>query len=228
MAVPKHIGIILDGNRRFAKRLMLKPWKGHEWGAKKVEKLFDWCIEYKIKELTVYAFSIENFNRPKEEFDYLMDVFKKEFDKMKDDPRLEKYSIRVRFIGRLTMLPEDIQEKMKVIMEKTKKNNKFFINFALAYGGRQEIIDAVKELLKNKDLDVNKLNEEMFSKHLYLESEPDLIIRTGGEKRSSNFLTWQSSYSEFIFLDKLWPEFEKEDFINCINEYSKRERRFGR
>lgn len=227
MSVPKHVGIILDGNRRFAKRLMLKPWKGHEWGAAKVEKLFDWCKELGVKELTLYALSIENFNRPKEEFDYLMNVFRKEFDRLKDDKRLDEDGIRVRFIGRLSMLPKDIQEKMDFIVKKTKDNKNYFMNFALAYGGRQEIIDAVKRLW-NENLDVKKLNEEMFSKYLYLESNPDLIIRTGGEKRTSNFLIWQGSYAELMFLDKLWPEFEKEDFIKCLEEFSKRERRFGR
>lgn len=226
--VPKHVGLILDGNRRFAKRLMIKPWKGHEWGAKKVEKLFDWCKELGVKELTLYALSIENLtNRPKEELNFLMDIFRKEFDKLKNDERLEKDNVRIRFIGRLNLLPEDIQKTMKSIMDKTKKNNKFFVNFALAYGGRQEVIDAVKRLWR-ENIDVNKLNEEMFSKYLYLEGNPDIIIRTGGEKRTSNFLIWQGSYSELMFIDKLWPEFGKEDFVKCIEEFSKRERRFGK
>lgn len=228
MSIPKHVGLILDGNRRFAKRLMVKPWKGHEWGAKKVEKLFDWCKELNVEELTLYALSIENLtSRPKEELDFLMDVFRKEFDKLKDDERLEKDKIRIRFIGRLNLLPEDIQEKMKFIMEKTKNNDGFFVNFALAYGGRQEVIDAVKRLWR-ENIDINKLNEEMFSKYLYLEENPDMIIRTGGEKRTSNFLIWQGSYSELMFIDKLWPEFEKEDFVKCIEEFSRRERRFGK
>ena len=229
--VPKHLAIILDGNRRFAKRLMIKSFKAHEWGAKKVEELFDWCKEFKIKELTLYAFSIENFNRPKEEFDYLMNVFRNEFDKLKTDPRLEKDKVKIRFIGRIQMFPKDIQEKMHSLMEKTKDNNKFIINFAMAYGGRAEIIDAVKEIaahVKHKNLDVYKINEKLFSKFLYLNSEPDLIIRTS-ESRLSGFLPWQSTYSEIIFLpDLLWPEFEKKHFIESIEEYSNRKRRFGR
>src|SRR3989344_6419498 len=229
--VPKHLAIILDGNRRFAKRLMIKSFKAHEWGAKKVEKLFDWCKEFKIKELTLYAFSIENFNRPKEEFDYLMNVFRNEFDKLKNDSKLEKDKVKIRFIGRIQMFPKDIQEKMHSLMEKTKDNNKFIINFAMAYGGRAEIIDAVKELaahVKHKNLDVYKINEKLFSKFLYLNSEPDLIIRTS-ESRLSGFLPWQSTYSEIIFLpDLLWPEFEKKDFVRCINEFQKRQRRYGK
>lgn len=225
MTVPKHIGLILDGNRRFAKRLMAKPWKGHEWGAEKVKKLLDWSKELDIGEITLYALSIENMGRPKVEFDYLMDLFRKEFDELKKDKRLKE--VKLRFIGRLSMMPEDIQEKMNILMEETKNNKGVIVNFAIAYGGRQEVIDAVKKLWDEK-IDVKEINEEMFAKHLYLEDNPDLIIRTGGEKRTSNFLIWQGSYSELIFLDKLWPDFEKEDFEACIKEYSERERRFGR
>ena len=135
--VPKHVGIILDGNRRFSRRLMMKPWKGHEWGAKKVEKLFDWCEELGIKELTLYTFSVENFTkRPKEEFDYLMNIFRKEFDKLKEDKRLDENKIRINFIGRIWMFPKDIQEKMGFLMEKTKNYNDYIVNFAMAYGGR--------------------------------------------------------------------------------------------
>ena len=148
MTVPKHVGIIIDGNRRFAKQLMLKPWKGHEWGARKVEALFDWCQEAGVKELTLYAFSVENFDRPKAEFDYIMKVFKKEFTDLLNDERLDKEKIRVNFIGRLKMFPEGHQKLFKEIMEKTKDNNNFTINFAMAYGGRAEIIDATRKIAK--------------------------------------------------------------------------------
>jgi tritrans,polycis-undecaprenyl-diphosphate synthase [geranylgeranyl-diphosphate specific] len=231
MNVPKHIGIILDGNRRFAKRLMAKPWKGHEWGAKKVEKLLEWCKDFNIKELTLYAFSLQNFNRPKKEFDYLMDIFRKEFNNLKQDKRLHENKIKIRFIGRINLFPKDIQKIMKEIMELTKNYNNYTINFAMAYGGREEVIDAVKKIaeqVKENKININKINEEVFDKNLYLDSEPDLIIRTGGEKRTSNFLIWQSSYSEWFFLEKMWPEFEKEDLGQVIKEFNKRERRFGR
>ncbi len=227
--VPKHIGIVMDGNRRFAKRLMLKPYKGHEWGAKKVEKIVDWCLEKNVKELTLYALSLENFNRPKQEFGYLMNLFRKEFENFKTNPKLR--FTKVNFIGRIKMFPEDIQETMNYLMKKTKDNNKFILNFAMAYGGRAEVIDAIKKLakdIKNNKLDINKINEESFGKNLYMNDEPDLIIRTGGEKRTSNFLIWQSYYAEWAFLDILFPEFEKEDFLKCLEDYSKRERRFGR
>jgi len=229
--VPKHIGIILDGNRRFARRLMLKPWKGHEWGAKKLEKLFGWCKELGIKELTLYCFSLENFNRPKQEFDYLMDIFRKEFERCKNDKRIHENKIRINVIGRTWLLPKDVQEKIREIMEMTKNYNDYVVNFALGYSGRAEVIDAVKKIaeqVKKGEFNINKINEQTFKDYLYLPSEPDLIIRTGGEKRTSNFLIWQSSYSEWLFLDKMWPEFEREDLINAIKDFNKRERRFGK
>ena len=230
LKVPRHVAIVLDGNRRFAKKLMLKPWKGHEWGAKKVERLFDWCEELGIKELTLYAFSLENFNRPKEEFNYLMNLFKKSLSKLEEDPRIKKNKIKITFIGRIWMFPKELQELMNRLMEKTKKFTKYKINIAMAYSGRAEIIDAVKRLsqdIKNGKLSIEDLNEKVFKKNLYLESEPDLIIRTGGEKRISGFLLWQGSYAEFVFIDKMWPEFEKNDLVLAIKEYGRRERRFG-
>src|SRR3989344_187137 len=227
--VPRHIALILDGNRRFAKRLMLKPNKGHKWGAKKVDRLFDWCKELNIKELTLYVLSLENFNRPKYEFNYLMDLFRNEFDRLRNDSRLNE--VKINFIGRIWMFPKDIQETMSYLMNKTKNNRKFILNFAMAYGGRAEVIDAIKKLakdIKNKKVNIDKINEKTFSKNLYLDDEPDLIIRTGGEHRTSNFLIWQSYYSEWVFLDVLWPEFSKKDFVKCLDDYAKRERRVGK
>ena len=229
--VPKHIGIIMDGNRRFAKRLMLKPWMGHEWGAKKLSKVLDWLQELGVHELTLYAFSVQNFNRPKQEFDYLMALFKKEFAELKEDPRLEKQGIRINIIGRIGMFPEDVQDKMRAIMEKTKKHDKYIINFAMAYGGREEVMDAVMKIaqqVKEGKLDISKINDEVFAEHLYMKDEPELIIRTGGEHRTSNFLLWQGNYAEWFFIEKMWPDVEKEDFVQIIEEYQQRERRFGR
>ncbi len=229
--VPHHIGIIMDGNRRFSKRLMLKPWKGHEWGAKKVIKVMEWCRELGIRELTLYSFSIQNFNRPKEEFDYLMSIFKKNFEKLRHDTRLEKFGIRINVIGRLWMFPKEIQEKMEQVMERTRHNKNYIVNFAMAYGGREEVIDATRriaEQVKNGKLDIEKINEETFSRNLYFSDEPDLIIRTGGERRTSNFLAFQSAYSEWLFIDKMWPEFSKHDFKRAIKDFVARDRRFGR
>ncbi len=234
MTVPRHIGVILDGNRRFAKRLMLKPWKGHEWGAEKFRKFTDWCFELGAEEITAYVFSIQNFNRPKEEFDYIMKVFKKEAeellkpDKLKD---MAEKGIRINFIGRQWMLPKELQELQNKVMEATKENKQRRINFAMAYGGREEIIDAVQKIAleaQKGTLEPAKINEELFGKNLWLDSNPDIVIRTGGEQRTSNFLPWQATYSELMFIDKLWPELEKEDVLACIEEYKQRERRFGR
>ncbi len=232
--VPKHIGVILDGNRRFAKRLMLKPWKGHEWGAEKFRKFTDWCHELGIEEITAYVFSVQNFDRPKEEFEYIMKVFRAEFEHLLQPEELEKMrknGVRVNFIGRQWMLPKDVQELQNKVMEATKNNSPRRINFAMAYGGREEIIDAVQKIAaeaKEGTIDPAKIDEKEIGKHLWLDSAPDLVLRTGGEQRSSNFLTWQSTYSELIFIEKLWPEIEKEDLIACIEEYNSRGRRFGK
>ena len=211
--VPKHVGIILDGNRRFAKRLMIKPWKGHEWGAEKVEKVLEWGNELGVRELTLYTLSLENFNRPKTEFNYLMDLFKKEFKRLSKDPQLQEKEIRINFIGRLWMLDEELQQILKGISNKTKNNSKFTVNFAIAYGGRQEVVDAtikIAEQVKSGELDISKINEETFLNNLWSSSEPDLIIRTGGEIRTSNFLNFQAAYSEWIFLEIEWIFFEIE------------------
>jgi tritrans,polycis-undecaprenyl-diphosphate synthase [geranylgeranyl-diphosphate specific] len=219
-----HLAIVLDGNRRFAKKLMMQPWKGHEYGAQKIETLFEWIKEFGIKELTLYCFSLENFNRPKEEFSYLINIFKSEFSKLLEDARVHENKIRIHFSGKLELFDQELQDIMMRVTEKTKDYSNYIINFALGYGGRQEIIEAANKLAKAG----KEINEENLMKHLWIKSEPDLIIRTGGEKRTSNFLMWQSAYSEWIFLDKMWPEFTKEDLITCINEFKKRERRFGK
>src|SRR3989344_3077773 len=232
--VPRHIGIILDGNRRFAKRLMLKPWKGHEWGAEKFRTFLEWCFDLGIDEITAYVFSIQNFQRPKEEFDFLMNIFKQEAQRLLTPEKLDELKKRettIHYIGRLWMLPSDLQELAHKIMDLTKNNGKRAINFAMAYGGREEILDAVRRIAeesKEGTIEPSKIDEKIISKHLWLESAPDMIIRTGGEKRTSNFLPWQGTYSELFFLEKYWPEIEKEDLVACINEFSERERRFGK
>lgn len=223
----KHLAIIIDGNRRFAKRLMLEPWKGHEYGKKKIEALFEWCKELDIRELTIYSFSMQNFNRPKEEFDYLMKLMREAFQEFISDERIEKYGLRINIIGRYKLFPKEFVEVLDKIIEKTKHNSNYIINFALAYGGREEIIDAIKKIVEEKPKP-DAITEEYVANHLYMHSDPDLIIRTGGEKRMSNFLPWQSVYSELFFTDKTWPEFEKDDLQKIIDEFSKRERRYGK
>jgi len=228
---PKHIAIILDGNRRYAKKLGLQPWKGHEFGVKKLNELLEWCRELGIRELTLYAFSTENFKRARQEKDFLFSIFKKEFSSMKHRKDIFDNKIRINVVGRLEMFPKGIRKAMLDIMQKTRKHNRFVVNFAMAYGGRQEIADSVKkiaQLIKNNKISPNNINENTITKNLYLQSEPDMVIRPGGEVRTSNFLMWQSAYSEWFFTDKLWPEFTKKDLIKYIGEFSKRERRFGK
>jgi len=231
--VPRHIGVILDGNRRFAKKLMLKPWMGHEWGAKKFWTFLDWCRELGVEEVTAYTFSVQNFNRPKDEFDYIMKLIVREFEDIKKQgyAKFNEDGVRVNFIGRTWMFPESVQQAFREITDATKNNAKYQVNFAMAYGGREEVIDAVKKLgedIKAGKVDVDKINEEAFSKYLYLNSDPELIIRTGGEKRTSNFLPWQGIYSEWFFLEKTWPEIEKEDVVKVLEEFNERNRRFGK
>ena len=231
MADPRHVAIILDGNRRFARRIMAKPWKGHEFGAGKVGKLFRWCSELGISELTLYAFSIDNFHRPKAEFDFLMKLMKQGFDEIRENKEIHERRLRINFLGRIEMFPPAVTRSMKALMEATKDYDGYVVNFCMAYGGRQEIVDAARKLIG--DLEKGKIknsdvNEETFKNYLYTADEPDMIIRTGGEKRTSNFLIYQSIYSEWFYLEKMWPEFEKQDLIDCICEFRKRERRFGR
>lgn len=229
--IPKHVAIILDGNRRYAKKLGLQPWKGHEFGIKKLNELFDWCQEIGIKELTLYSFSIENFKRTKTEISFLFNLFKQEFKNMKHKTNIFKNGVRINVMGRLENFPDDLRKSMLEIMMQTKNHKKFIVNFAMAYGGRQEIADAVKKIAENiikGKIKLEDINSDLISDNLYLKSEPDLVIRPGGEIRTSNFLTWQSVYSEWIFLDKLWPDFTKKDLEECIEEFNRRERRFGK
>ena len=230
--VPKHIGIIMDGNRRFAKRLMLKPWKGHEWGADKVEKLMDWCHELGVEEVTLYAFSLQNFDRPKDEFAQLMRIFEETAIRVLEDARVARYDMRINFIGRMSLFPNKLQRLMEEIMEQTKDHKAHILNIAIGYGGREEVLEAtykIAQKVKHGELRAKDINEDVFEKELYNQSPPDLIIRTGGENRTSNFLIWQSAYSEWMFYEKkYWPEFEKEDLKACIEEYKNRHRRFGK
>ncbi len=227
----QHLGIILDGNRRFAKRLMAKPWKGHEWGVAKVEKVLEWCKEASIREVTLWGFSYENFNRPEDEKKFLFDIFTNEFLRMAKDERLMKDSVKVNFIGRLHMFPKKLQDAMEVVQKKTQNNGRFIVNFALAYGGRAEIADAARKMadaLQRGEITPEDVTLETFDRYLYMKDDLDLIIRTGGEQRSSGFVLWQGAYAEWIFLEKMWPEFEKEDLLHCLEEYKERERRFGK
>ncbi|MEM5819490.1 MAG: polyprenyl diphosphate synthase [Candidatus Aenigmatarchaeota archaeon] len=231
----QHIAIIMDGNRRFAKRLMLEPWKGHEYGAKKLQEVLEWCKEFKIKIVTLYTLSIQNlFSRPKNELEFILNEFREQFKKILDNNNsVHKEKVKINIIGRIELLPKDLQNLFLKIMEKTKNYSNYILNFAIAYGGQEEITDAVKKVsedVKSGKIEIKDINEEIVRNALYTGNlpYPDIIIRTGGEKRISNFLLWQSAYSELFFLDKMWPEITKEDFIQVLKEFEKRERRFGR
>ncbi|MBI5392627.1 di-trans,poly-cis-decaprenylcistransferase [Candidatus Woesearchaeota archaeon] len=227
----KHIAIIMDGNRRFADKNKLLKLKGHEQGAKKVEEVLDWCKEFNIKELTLYTFSAQNFSRSKEEVNYLFTLFERYFKKFIDDKKIYKNKIKINFIGRIELFPKNIQKMVEELREKTKLHDKFILNFAFGYGGREEIVDAVKKIaeqVKFGNLAVDEINEQIVQNALYLQSEPEIVIRTSGEKRTSNFLLWQANYAEWFFIDNYWPEFSKQDFVDVLNEYAERERRFGK
>jgi len=223
----KHVGIILDGNRRFAKKNMIEPWKGHEFGAEAVDKLLEYSKELGVKQLTLYCLSVENIqNRSEKERDTLFSIGEKWFGEL-DREKLMRESIKVNFIGDLSLVREKLRDICLELEELTKDNSDFIVNFALAYGGRQEIVDAIKKIVDSRT-SVDDIDESVVSDNLYLSDEPEMIIRTGGEIRTSNFLPWQSAYSEWFFLDKLWPEFTKEDLISCIDEFNKRKRNFGK
>ncbi len=231
--IPKHIGIIMDGNRRFAKELWMEPTKGHELGKDKLEEVLEWCREIGVKILTVYAFSTENFRRSREEVERLIKLFIESLKKAADDERVKKYGIRIRVIGQTELLPEQLRDAIKYAEEKTKDHNKFHLNVAIAYGGREEIVRAIREIakeVKEGKLEIDEITEETVRRHLYTGDlpDPDLILRTSGEERISNFLLWQSAYSEFYFADIYWPTFRKIDFLRAIRAYQLRHRRFGR
>jgi len=233
--LPSHVAVILDGNRRWARSRGLPPWAGHEIGARNVEKLFDWCLELGIKTVTLYVFSLENFQRPKEEVDALMNIIERYLNKLKEDPRIYKHKVQVRALGRKYLLPERIRKLLDEIESRTKSHNNFFLNIAIAYGGRAEIADAVRniirDVLKHK-ISLKDVTEDLISKYLYTSHlpnpDPDLIIRTSGEERLSGFLLWQCAYSELVFLDVYWPDFRKIDLLRAIRTYQRRQRRFGR
>lgn len=223
---PKHIGVILDGNRRFAKARGIPAYKGHTEGADKVEEFLKWCKELDIREVTLYALSTENLKRTEEELRYLFDLFKKFFKKFRDDKEIHKDKIRIKFIGDLSLVPQEIKKLAEELEESTKNYNNRKVNFCFAYGGRLELVNAFNKLKKeNLKRDIT---EQDITNTLWLSSEPDFIIRTGKNTRTSNFLPWQAVYSEWFFLDKMWPEMEKEDLIECIENFKNTKRNFGK
>jgi len=231
--LPHHIAIIMDGNRRYAKNLGLSEEEAYRRGKEKLEEVLEWCLELGIKILTVYAFSTENFKRSKKELDVLFKLCRQAIEDAYHDERIHKNGIKVNVVGKLELLPEDIRVAAEKLMEKTKNYRNYVLNIALAYGGRQEIVDAIREIarkVREGKIDPEDVDERTVSSHLYTKDvpDPDLILRTSGEERISNFLLWQLAYSELYFADVYWPAFKKEDFLRAILTYQQRKRRFGR
>ena len=232
--IPTHIAVIMDGNRRWAMKRGLYPWLGHRFGAEKVDELIEWCMNLGIKVITIYALSTENLKRSKRELDEILRLLKEKSLEYVNDERLHKHGVRVKLIGRKDLLPRDVRESLEKLEEATSKYNNLYLNLAVAYGGRAEIVDASKNLIKDVlagKVKVDEIDEAILERYLYTSDipnhEPDMIIRTSGEERISNFLLWQSAYSELVFLDVYWPEFRKIDLMRAIRIYQKRQRRFG-
>lgn len=231
--IPHHIAVIMDGNRRFAQERGMSSTEGHQKGREKLEEVLEWCMELDIKVLTVYAFSTENGKRSADEIVALMDLFEENFLKLVDDHRVHKHGIKVRVLGQRELIPSNVLEAIERAEEKTKDYTQHYYNIALAYGSRQEIIQAVKQIaqkVKDGEVEVSDINEELLSTCLYTADipDPDLVIRTSGEERISNFLLWQLAYSELYFTDVYWPGFRKIDFLRAIRSYQMRQRRFGK
>lgn len=227
MHIPQHIVLFPDGNRRWAKQKNIASLEGHMQGYKNLLDFSEWCKNRGVKTLTAFGFSTENWNRTKEEVDYLMKLLEK---CLVDN--IEKYmkeGIKVRVIGERDRLPESLKKAIETIQETTKNNSNLFLNFAISYGGKWDILNAVKKIIEEK-IPVDKIDEKLFETYLSTAGlpNPDLVIRAGGEMRMSNFVLWQAAYSELYFSPKLWPDFSEQDLDLALEEFDKRQRRFGK
>ena len=228
--LPKHVAIIMDGNRRWAKQKGLDPKLGHREGAKALENIALYANEIGLKYLTVYAFSTENWKRAQDEVGTLMLLLQNYLERF--SKKADAYNIKINILGDIEVLNDGLKKQIKEAIEKTKNNTGLVLNVAFNYGGRAEIIKATKEIVKrvqNGELNLEDINDAEFEKGLYTagQPDPDLLIRTSGELRTSNYLPWQIVYSEFYFTDKFWPEFDNEELLKSIYEFQKRNRRFG-
>lgn len=225
--LPRHVAVIMDGNGRWARKRKRPRMEGHRAGAKSVREVVETCARLGIRFLTLYAFSKENWKRPKKEIDMLWKLLK-DYLKSEDKVLVEK-RFRLKVIGQMDGIPDDVRQELQRVEKLTEDHENLTIVLALNYGGRDEIVDAVKNILKEKDLDVGSLDERTFSRFLYTNDipDPDLLIRTSGELRVSNFLLWQIAYSEIWITKVLWPDFRKKQLLQALVDYQKRERRFG-
>ena len=229
--LPQHVAVIMDGNGRWAKSRDQERTFGHKNAIKAVREVINACNEVNIPYLTLYTFSTENWNRPADEVNTLMDLLSSTL--LQEAEEIFSKGLRIHAIGDLERLPDTVREQLLNIIELTKNNNKGNLILALSYGSQREILNAVKEIskkVKDGEVDLNDIDEKLFENHLYTKDFPpvDLLIRTSGEVRISNFLLWQIAYAELQFLDTLWPDFTKEDFFQCIVNYQSKERRFGK
>jgi len=229
--LPKHIAIIMDGNGRWAKLRNQPRVFGHREGAKSVRKVVEASARLGIKNLTLYAFSTENWNRPKHEVKTLMKLLVSALKR--ELPLMNKNNIQLNSIGHTDMMPENVQHELQEVLDETKKNTGLVLTLALSYGARQEIQRAIQEIsdkVKNNIISVKNVDEDVINKHLYTQNLPDvdLLIRTSGEVRISNFLLWQIAYAELYFTEELWPDFDETSLHNAISDYQLRERRFGK
>ena len=229
--LPNHLAIIMDGNGRWAKKMGLLRSLGHENGTKSVKKTVEACAKLGVKNLTLYAFSTENWNRPKLEVDTLMKLLVHSLKK--ELKTLQENNIRLNSIGNLSKLPAPIVKELQEVLDKTKDNTRMTLTLALSYGSREELLNVVKNIsnkVKNNIISVDAIDESIINQHLYTHNLPDvdLLIRTSGEHRISNFLLWQIAYSELFFTEVLWPDFTEENLYEAIISYQKRERRFGK
>ncbi len=230
-SLPKHLAVIMDGNGRWAKSKGLFRTKGHEQGSKSVKEVVEGCAEIGIPYLTLYAFSTENWNRPQREIDLLMKLLVSSL--RKNQKTLQKNNIKLNAIGNLNALPEKVHTELLEVINATKTNNRMTLTIALSYGSREEILKTVKEIshkVKNNLISPSDIDETVINNHLYTKNLPDvdLLVRTSGEQRISNFLLWQIAYAELYFTDTLWPDFKKEDLFKALLNYQNRERRFGK
>jgi tritrans,polycis-undecaprenyl-diphosphate synthase [geranylgeranyl-diphosphate specific] len=233
--MPEHVGIILDGNRRWGFEKYGNRLNGHIYGAKTAEDFLEWCLDLGIETVTLYVFSTENFVRPKEEVATILEIIENETRKLIADPRIHEHRVHVKAIGRLELLPNSLREALEEVEKTTEDYDQHYLNIAVAYGGRAEIVDAAKRIIdevQSGTLDVHSVDEDVFRKYLYTSHlrnpYPELIIRTSGEERLSGFLIWQAAYSEFVFLDVYWPEFRRIDLLRAVRTYQRRKRRFGK
>ena len=233
--LPEHVAIILDGNRRWAKYHFLANKGAHAIGAEKAEQLLTWIYDLRIKITTLYVLSIENLERDKKELNDIFELLGIKLEKLYNDSRIHERQMKIKAIGNIDALPKSIKEILFKLEKETNHYDLTFLNIAIAYGGQQELIEAIRKIaydVEKKELQISDINEQSIDSYLYTshlpQPEPDLILRTSGEKRLSGFLLWQSAYSELVFMDVFWPEFRKIDLMRAIRTFQRRRRRYGK